>query len=348
MTVNVGLIGYGLGGRVFHAPLIAAVEDLRLKAIASSRRDAVLSRYPHVSVTDADCIINDPAIDLVVISTPNETHFPLAQAALAAGKHVVIDKPITTTLGEAAALAGLAESRRRHIFPFHNRRWDGDFLTVRHLIDSGTLGAVHLFEGCWDRFRPVPQARWREGDGAGAGLLADLGPHLIDQALALFGTPRSIAADVSVWRQGAIADDHFDLTLFYPSCRVRLSASLLVAAPRPRFAVHGSKGSFVKRGLDPQEAWLASGGQPGTSKESEADFGSLTGEEGVSIVPTLTGDYREFYAGVADTLTTDSAPPVPLAAALTTLNLIELARQSSACGQRLTVAADHTESKATR
>ncbi|MFN3387771.1 MAG: oxidoreductase [Allosphingosinicella sp.] len=315
--VRVGLIGRGTAGTLFHAPLIRAVPDLELAAVAGSDGAAAL--------------IGDAAIDLVVIATPNATHFPLARAALEAGKHVVVDKPFAVTVAEADALIALAAARGRVLSVFHNRRWDGDFLTVREILDSGALGEVMLYEAHWDRFRPAIKAGWREqAQGEGAGLLFDLGPHLIDQALVLFGTPDATAADVAVQRAGAVADDYFQLTLSYgPRRRVVLGASNLIAAPRPRFAVYGTKGALITRGLDGQEAALRAGASPG-----DPAFGAATGHVRVTRtgadgdgedVAVLPGRWIAYYEAMVDAIRGRGPVPVAPADAAAGLRLIEAA-----------------------
>jgi scyllo-inositol 2-dehydrogenase (NADP+) len=320
VTIRVGLLGRGKAGGFIHAPLIRAVPELELAGVAGSDGAAEL--------------IADPAIDLIVVATPNHSHFPLARAALDAGKHVVADKPFTLTAEEADALIALAGAKGRMLSPFHNRRWDGDFLTVRSLIDSGRLGDVMLFEAHWDRFRPVPGD---EATGEGAGLLYDLGPHLIDQALLLFGPPDSLAADIAVQRDGGAADDHWSLTLHYGRRRVTLSASSLVAAARPRFAVHGTGGSFVKYGLDTQEATLRAGRGPGdTGFGQSSEDGLLTLADGSNVqIPTVRGAWASYYQGVAAAIRGGAPPPVDPADARDGLRLIALARQSAAQGRRI-------------
>jgi scyllo-inositol 2-dehydrogenase (NADP+) len=270
-----------------------------------------------------------------VIASPNLTHFPLARAALEAGRHVVVDKPFTVSLAEADELIALAAARGRVLTVFHNRRWDGDFLTVRDLL--GRLGEISLFEAHWDRFRPAIKQGWREVPAAGAGLLADLAPHMIDQALLLFGTPDAIAADVLQQRDEATVDDYFDLTLFYGPLRVRLCASTLVAASRPRFAVHGSGGSFVKYGLDPQEPVLKAGGDPRDADAiRDRSDGLLTLADGhVERVPTAPGSYLAFYEAVAASIREGAPVPVDPADAREGLRLIDLARRSASEGRRL-------------
>ncbi len=339
--IRTGLIGYGLAGRAFHAPLIDAADGLMLCAIGSSRADEIARDWPAVQVADAEAIIADPAIDLVVIATPNTTHATLACAAITAGKHVVIDKPLAIDAAEGAVIAALAADRGRVLSVFHNRRWDGDFLTVRALLERETLGAVRLYEARWDRFRPAIKRGWREEAGPGSGLLADLGPHLVDQALTLFGAPRAITADLLAQRDDAQVDDYFELTLDYGPMRAILSASTLVAAPRPRFALHGTGGSFVKYGLDPQEDWMRGGrrpADPGFGEDAPALFGTLTDAAGAATrVPTERGDYRAFYAGVARAIAEGASSPVAPDDAIDGLRLIELARRSAAEGRRIAI-----------
>jgi scyllo-inositol 2-dehydrogenase (NADP+) len=338
--IRTGLIGYGLGGMAFHAPLIAAVPELDLAAIVTSRPDVVHERHPDVKgVPDATTLLADPAIDLVVVSTPNDTHFPLAKAALEAGKHVVIDKPFANSVANAEELLALAQKQGKVLSVFHNRRWDSDFLTLRKLLDGGALGDVTLYEARWDRFRPALRGNWHEIAGPGGGVLIDLGPHLIDQALALFGPPQSITADIAAQREGSLVDDYFELTLNYGRMRAILSSAAIVPAPRPRFAVHGTQASFVKHGLDPQEMQLRDGGRaddPGHGVEDAAIYGTLIGGDGTKrSIPSERGDYRHFYSGVAHAINEGAPPPVSPADALAVLRIIELARQSAEEGQTL-------------
>lgn len=337
--IRTGLIGFGLGGTAFHAPLIDAVDGLALAAVGTSRTDAVAAAYPGVPAMPAEAVIADPTIDLVVVSTPNATHFPLAQAALDAGKHVVIDKPLTPSAAEAATLIARAEAQGRLLIPFHNRRWDSDFLAVRGLVESGRLGEILLFEAHWDRFRPELSQAWKEADGAGQ--LLDLGPHMIDQALVLFGMPEAVQGDIARQRGNSPVDDYFTLTLFYGARRVVLASSRMIAAARPRFALHGRGGSFVKYGLDPQEAAMRAGGSvrdPGHGLEDPAQHGVLTLPDGATeAIASERGDYRRFYAGVAAAIREGVPAPVAAKDALAGLTLIELARRSAEEGRRIAV-----------
>ena len=293
--IRTGVIGYGLGGMAFHAPLVDAVPELELAAVATSRADQVHERYPAMAVTNAEALIADPSIALIVISTPNDSHFPLAEAALMAGKHVVIDKPFTNTVADGEALIALAAEKGLVLSAFHNRRWDGDFLTVQKLLESGRLGDVRLAELRWDRFRPEVTQAWRDMPEAGSGMLADLGPHLIDQALVLFGMPEALHADIAVQRDGARTDDYFVVTLHYGQKRVVCSASRLVVSPSPRFALHGTAANFVKYGLDPQEPMMKAGGSandPGYGVEDVANYGVLNLADGTrESVVSERGDY---------------------------------------------------------
>jgi scyllo-inositol 2-dehydrogenase (NADP+) len=320
MSLKVSLIGRGLGGMAFHAPLIRALPELELAIVAGA--------------AEAQAAAVADGIDLVVISSPNRTHFPLAEAALAAGKHVVIDKPFTVSLDEADGLIALAKERGRMLTVFHNRRWDGDFLTVKKILPR--LGALSLFEAHWDRFRTEIRAGWKDAADGGAGTLNDLGPHLIDQALLLFGMPEALSADVLAQRDGAQVDDYFALTLHYGSMRAVLGASTLVRDPRPRFALHGMGGSFVKYGLDTQEAAMKEGAHPrSVGEEDPAHYGALTTDTGSERVTTERGRYLGFYEAVVAAIRDGQPPPVNPADARDGLRIIELARRSSEEGRRI-------------
>lgn len=328
--IRVGLIGYGLAGAVFHEPLIRACELLELTAVLTSRD------HPLRAASLDDLL---ERCELVVVASPNDSHFPLARAALGHGKHVIVDKPFTVTIEEADALISFARQADRMLTVFHNRRWAADFLTVRKVLSR--LGELFLVEANWDRFRPEVRQRWRELPGPGAGLLADLGPHMIDEALQLFGMPDAISADIFAQRPGAMVDDYFDLRLEYGRLRVCLRASSMVSARRPRFAVHGSGGSFVKHGLDPQETQLQAGMDPRDPRFGiEEHSGTLTLPDGtVEQVPGERGRYLAFYELAAAAIEGGAPVPVTPEDARTGLFLIDLARRASALGQRLPVPA---------
>ena len=243
-AIRVGLVGFGYASKTFHAPLIGGTPGMALKAVASSDADKVHADWPVLKVMSSPGdLLDDPDIDLGVIATPNDTHFPLAKAALEAGKHVVVDKPFTVTLSQARELESLAKHCGRILSVFHNRRWDSDFLTVSALINEGQLGEVCYFESHFDRFRPQVRQRWREQAGPGSGIWYDLAPHLLDQVVVLFGLPVSITVDLAQLRPGAQSTDYFHAVLAYPQRRVVLHGTLLAAAESARFIVHGSRAS---------------------------------------------------------------------------------------------------------
>jgi len=329
-VISVGLVGYGLAGAVFHAPLIRACKRMELSGVMTSRD--IPRRVSSIGELIERC-------DLVVIASPNATHFPLAKSALEAGKHVAIDKPFTVTADEAEELIRLAASYGRVLTAFHNRRWDSDYLTVREIMPR--LGDISLFEANWDRFRPALREGWRESPEAAGGLLNDLGPHMIDQALQLFGWPDAVDADVTTQLEGRSVDDYFALTFHYGRMRACLRSSTLIAAPRPRFAVHGTGGSFVKWGLDPQEAQLKAGLMPrddGFGVDPAA--GILTGADGsTESIATKRGNYLAFYEAVADAILDGAPVPVTAEDARNGLLLIALARDAARQGRRLPVPA---------
>jgi predicted dehydrogenase len=341
--IAAGLIGFGVAGRSFHAPVIRAVPGLRLKTVVQRSAGTARQVYPEVAVVrDLDALLNDLEIRLVVVATPNACHYEQARRCLLAGRHVVVDKPFTTTSAEAFELIRLAVSKGLTLSVYQNRRFDGDFRTLERLIASGELGRVVRLESRYDRYRPgLRPGAWRERkDEPASGILFDLGPHLIDQALALFGTPQAVAADIRVERDGAQVDDAFDVTLLYPGLRVCLGGSMLACAPGPRYTVHGTLGSYTKHGMDPQEAPLRAGMAPqgdNWGEEPESQWGTLTtmvdGRPVSRRVPTERGDYRLFYANVRDAIQGTAPLIVTAQHAAKVVRVIELARESSAMGR---------------
>lgn len=334
-VIRVGLIGYGYAGATFHAPLISAVPGLSLDAFVSSNPAPIAERYPQATIhAEADALLRDPAIDLVVIATPNHTHFPLAEAAMRAGKHVVVDKPFTLDLAEARALIALSQKTERNLTVFHNRRWDSDFGTVRKAIDDGLVGdPVHL-ETHFDRFRPHVRDRWRENAGPGAGVWFDLGPHLTDHALLLMGLPDRVTASLALQRESARSDDWAHVVLGFGGKRAILHASMLVSGGSPRFIVHGTGGSAVKQGMDVQESQLIAGVTPGAEGWGE-DSDPLVlhiAENAPRSIPAERGDQREFYRLVAEAALCSAANPVPPIQSLAVMAVIEAAQQSAVEG----------------
>ncbi len=338
---HVALVGFGMAGQVFHAPLISRTRGLHLHTVVSSNAAKVDAAYPGTRVrSDAAPAFADPSIDLVVIATPNMTHAPLALAALAQGKHVVVDKPFALDLEQARQMVAAASAAKRMLSVFHNRRWDADFLTLRALVESGTLGEVLQLHSHFDRYRPVVADRWRERNEPGAGVLFDLGPHLIDQALQLFGPPESVFADLVSQREGAQVDDYFQVTLRYRRRRVVLHAGAMVAASSLRFAVHGTRASFVKHGTDPQEVALKRGEVPGGEGWGIDPFpGQLHAprEAGMHLqeVSGLAGNYLHFYRAIEAAIRLGSAPPVTPGEAMQVMQLLQLAQDSARQGRAL-------------
>lgn len=333
--IRVALLGYGYASKTFHAPLITSTSGMELVTITSSDAAKVHTDWPLIKVvSDPQSVFNDPSIDLVVIPTPNESHFPLAQQAMAAGKHVVVDKPFTVTLSQAQALQQQATQSGLLLSVFHNRRWDSDFLTLKALLKEGSLGEVVYFESHFDRFRPEVRQRWREQDGVGSGIWYDLGPHLLDQALQLFGQPDTLFVDLGKLRADAQATDYFHALLSYGSRRVVLHATLLAAAESARYKVHGTQGSFIKFGLDPQEERLKAG-----ESLPQADWGydmrdgivtlSYNNELVTKPLLSIPGNYPAYYAAIRDAIQGNGANPVPASEAIQVMAMIELGIRSA-------------------
>lgn len=342
--LNVALVGYGYVGKVFHAPLVQHTPGLTLHTVVSRDAGKVHADLPQVRVVaEPQQAFADPAIDLVVIASPNDSHAPLALAALDHGKHVVVDKPFTVTLAEAEAVIDRARERGCKLSVFQNRRWDADFLTLQQLLRDDVLGDIAELHSHFDRFRPQVQQRWRESAVAGAGLWYDLGPHLLDQALQLFGTPLGIYADLALQRQAAQAPDYFHVQLRYPRTRVHLHAGSLVVAHDLRFAVHGLRGSYLKQGLDGQEDALRAGAQPGEFGWGEDALpGQLIqvdaqGGSSAQILPSQPGDYRRYYAAMHAAIVDGTPLPVTAEQALEVMRLIELGERSAAERRELAV-----------
>lgn len=335
--LKVGLIGFGLAGRVFHAPLIHANPALRLTHIVLRHGNDSEKNYPQARIVrDVDALLADAGVDLVVIATPNTTHFDLSTKALQAGKHVVVDKPFTVTSADADALIGLSRKVGRLLSVFQNRRWDGDFLTVRQLLDENRLGRLAEYESRFDRFRPaLKPGAWREQSLPGSGVLFDLGAHLIDQALVLFGRPEGIFADLRAQRDGAVVLDSFELHLEYPALKVTLRAGSLVCEPSPRFVLYGTEGSYVKFGLDPQEEALKQGhspAQPHWGEEPQAAWGTITRSDGALErikYPTRAGCYPDYYTNLYRAIAGKEELAVKPEQAREVIRLIELAEQSA-------------------
>ena len=341
--VKVGLIGYGMAGRVFHAPIITSVPGLQLTKIRETRPENIAvarTRYPAAEIVDnTEEILADDTIAVVVIATPNHSHFALAQAALLAGKHVVVDKPFTVTTAEADELIELATRQNRRLTVHHNRRWDSNAKTLRKVIAGGLLGRLVELEIHFDRFRNyLRPGAWREKNTPGAGILYDLGAHLIDEAQVLFGLPQAITADERIQRTGGQTTDNFTVVLYYDQLRVTLKAGMLVRELGPVYVLLGEQGTFVKYGTDVQEEALKAGLRPAEApdwgREPAAHWGKINtdyqGQHLVGKIASEIGDYREFYANVYQAVTGQAALAVTAEQARHTIRIIELAIQSSA------------------
>lgn len=336
--IDVGLIGFGLAGRCFHAPVIRAVPGLRLAAIVERTGETAARTLPDVrTVRSAEELLAIESIRLVVIATPNHTHFPLARQCLVAGRDVVIDKPFTTTVAEGVELLHLANELRRLLTVYHNRRFDADFQALQKASADGELGRIVRFESTYDRFRPAAKpGAWRETPGPGSGVLFDLAPHLIDQALSLLGRPEAVSADVRTEREGFATDDAFDLMFRYPGgARALLRATMLALAPRPRLVALGTMGAFLKRDFDPLENSLRNGDVPRGESwvvEREENWAELTQtENGKTRQRRLPprGDWREFYANVRDAILGKAPLLVTPQQALDAMVALELALESN-------------------
>jgi scyllo-inositol 2-dehydrogenase (NADP+) len=337
--IRVGLVGFGMAGRVFHAPLISSVEGLELAAVVERTTNKAAERYPGITTyRSIEELLADASIKLIVVATPNSTHFPIAMQALEAARSVVVDKPVALSATEVAQLSELAGGIGLQFFPFHNRRFDNDFLTIRKLIGEHALGRLAHFESNFDRWRPGLSTRaWKEDTDQG-GILYDLGTHLVDQALVLFGEPSSVGAEIRRERDGEGANDAITIRLHYlTGFSVTLGANCLSSLARPRFHLRGTRGNFWKWGLDPQEDALNAITKitdPNWGQEPSDRWGTLSVENDGSLVtrpePSATGDYRLFYAGVRDVLLgSATAPPVTPIDAWRVARVLEWAKQSS-------------------
>ena len=339
--VAMGLIGYGMAGSVFHAPLITAVDGLELGKVVSSDAVKVRRDYPDVDVVaDVRELLADQAIDAVVVASPNPTHYHYAKQALLAGKHVVVDKPFAIRVAEAEELIELAGQKGLLLSVFQNRRYDNDFLTVRKVLEEGLLGDIYAYEAHYDLYKPQITTKWKEHRGEGSGALYDLGPHLIDQAIQLFGAPQTVFADLARQRPGVEVDDYFHLILGYDRLRVVLQSCWVVKKPGPHFLVQGTKGSLIKFGLDSQQPDLQKGlrpGHPQWGRDQEAYHAELTVGADVtatSRIETIPGCYEKFYKDLYASITRGTPLAVKPEEARMALEVIELAVQS-ACERRV-------------
>lgn len=339
--IKTAVIGYGFSAKTFHIPFISNLPEFELAAISSSQTVAVTTDFPTVThYLSADVLLMDADIELVIITAPNDVHFQLAKTALEQNKHVIIEKPFVTQVADGEALIALAAEKGLILSVYNNRRWDGDFLTVKKLIADNRLGKIKCFDSHFDRFRPAVRQRWREQSMNGGGILFDLGPHLIDQALQLFGLPKSITAQCLIMREGSTNVDYFNLVLHYPGNVVTLHSDLFSAGPNKRFSVKGTKASYEKLGLDPQEDRLKVGILPldeNWADETPEHYGQLYTSDAVETITTERGGYQRYFREMAEAIRANNAAPVSAVDALWSIKLIALAMESSRLGKTLTV-----------
>lgn len=335
--INTGIIGFGLSGRVFHAPFIHTHPGFELSAIVERHQQNSRKIYPEISILrNHQELLDDEQIELVVVATPNKYHLPMAHECLLAGKDVIIEKPLTPSHEEADELIKIAKQEGRQIFVFQNRRWDADFLTIKKLISEGNLGEINYYEVHFDRYSPqLKTDSWRDENIPGGGILYDLGSHLIDQALVLFGMPDEIKAELKAERNDSPVDDYFRLEMFYPGKHIVLTAGMMVKEIGPRFTMHGSKASFVKHGIDPQEAMLKAGNMPNTNnwgQEDENNYGiliPLDNKQKEKIIISEKGNYMGFFDNVYNVLRKKALPSVLSEQARNTIFIIQKAFESS-------------------
>lgn len=326
------VIGHGFSAQTFHVPFLVASQSFRWQGSVSSKAEAIQMDYPDVQVFSSIKEIPAQQYDLAIITTPNAFHYEQVETLLKMGLHVVVEKPMVLSLKEATALFELAEQTQRTLTVFQNRRWDGDFLTVESLLQANRIGNIGRFVSRFDRFRPVVRDRWRESSEKGAGILWDLGPHLLDQMVALFGRPSAITANLSQLRPGARSDDTFELWCHYPNFEVVLGSSCYQAGPNLRFNVEGDQGTFIKYGLDVQEEALKRGADVKDDRwglEPDSDWGILYNEGSNQVITTKPGNYDAFWFQLANTITEGALNPVPKNDVLTVIELIELAHVSA-------------------
>ncbi|WNJ97279.1 oxidoreductase [Vibrio ruber] len=339
--IKTAVIGYGYSAKTFHIPFLESLPQFQFCAISSRQQAVITAQYPAVTCYEsAERLIEQSDAELVIITAPNDVHFSLAKMALEHGKHVVVEKPFVTRAHDGETLMRIAQEKQLTLSVYHNRRWDHDFLTVKKLLADGKLGEVKWFESHFDRYRPEARDRWRESaDVEGSGILYDLAPHLIDQALELFGMPKAITAQCRSMRQVDGATDFFNVLLDYSDFLVQLHANPYSPGDNLRYKILGTKAKYIKIGLDPQEERLKAGDKI-TARRQEVVFiaeGSLYTEEYVELIPTERGGYENYFVQLADSIRHGTPPPVTAEEALNTIRLIELAIESSESGQTIRI-----------
>ncbi|AEB25552.1 MULTISPECIES: oxidoreductase [Bacillus] len=336
-TIQVGILGYGLSGKVFHAPLLDVLDDYQIKKVMTSRTEEVKRDLPETeAVRTIEDITGDPDIDLVIVTTPSGMHYESAMKCLLAGKHTVVEKPMTATSAEAEELRRTAEDKGVLLSVYHNRRWDNDFLTIQKLIQDGALQDIHTYQVSYDLYNPVVQEKWREKSGPATGTLYDLGSHIIDQTLLLFGMPESVTAHVMKQRDNSETVDCFLAALHYGKLQVILQSSSMNAASGPRYQIHGRNASFIKYGKDGQEEALSAGQKPiddSWGADDPDNFGELTiaadEKRHTETIPSENGSYLTYYKLLADSILNGKPLPVTAKEGIDVIRVIEAAMKSS-------------------
>jgi scyllo-inositol 2-dehydrogenase (NADP+) len=337
-SINTALLSYGMSGEIFHAPFLSIHSGFQLKKVVERSKQKITQRYPQVvSVKDKSEVLSDPSIELVIVNTPNETHYSFVKEALNADKHVIVEKPFTVTSAEAEELITLANKKNKILTVFQSRRFDGDFKTLQQIVKEGLVGKIVEAEIHYDRFRNYIEANtWKEEAKPGTGILYNLGSHMLDQVLILFGKPNEVDARIGIQRSGGAVDDFYDIRLAYNNLLVIVKSSYLVREQGPRYTIHGVQGSFVKYGIDPQEQDLKDGKLPnmeGWGKEDEQWWGKVnTSIDGVHIekkIETLPGNYMEFYTNVYDAIRHKAPLSVKPEEAKEVIRLIEVCYESN-------------------
>ena len=336
IKIKTALLSYGMSGKVFHAPFLELHPGFELVGAWERSAKLIQKDYPKIkSYPTFEALLEDD-VDLVIVNTPTATHYEFAKKALLSGKHIVVEKAFTTTVAEAEELKQLAESKNLKLTVFQNRRWDSDFKTVKSIVSDGVLGDIVEAEFHFDRYNPVLSPKLhKETVNSGSGILKDLGPHLIDQALHLFGMPKSVFADIRITRNNSLVDDYIDVLLYYPDFRVRLKAGFFIREPIPAYVIHGKKGSFLKQRGDLQEDALKLGEKPNITNwksENQGNEGMLHTEINGTViykkVPTLLGNYYDYFEGVYQSISANSIEPVTAQDGINVMKIIEAAFES--------------------
>lgn len=337
-TINTAILSFGMSGKLFHAPFLHVHEGFSFYAVWERTKNLAQEIYPGVKTfRTLDELLSDPAVELVIVNTPNVTHYEYTKKALQAGKHVIVEKPFVVDAAEGEELVALAKEKGLVLSPFQNRRWDSDFKTVKKILDEEWLGRIVEAEFHFDRYKEELSPKLhKETPGPGTGALYDLGAHILDQALTLFGLPEAVFGDIRTIRPRSSVDDYFEVLLYYPDMRVRLHGSYLVREPLPSYILHGSMGSFLKWRSDVQEAHLLEGHTPGTPDwgiEPVSERGLLHTESGGTVIreniPTLQGNYMGYFSGVFEAIRQGAIPPVTGRDGINTIRIIQAAFQSS-------------------